>query len=145
MRTISPLALVMMLAVSGCSAVAPTGQNVASFPAYRTPDEAGQVELVHTLVGEDAASATFFLGLPEQVAADLGLEEPVIEGRATPCLEPLDGDVCAAFDTSTLPAGFYPVDIYEGDAEEPAASATIVVKEALAPVEEDADGSGTAQ
>jgi hypothetical protein len=123
--------------VSSCSALAPTGKNAATFPAYKTPDENGQLEVVHTPTEEGVASASFLLKLPESVAKDLELEEPTIEGQATACTEAEEGDLCAVFDTTSLPPGFYPIDIFEAGAEEAAASTTLLVKEAPAPAEDD--------
>ncbi|MEB3220822.1 MAG: hypothetical protein VKS61_01975 [Candidatus Sericytochromatia bacterium] len=140
MRSIWPMSLAVLLVVPGCSALSPVGKNAALFPAYKVPDEAGQVEVSYTPTAEDAASATFKLKLPADVAATLENEDAEIDGIATECSDAEEGDVCAVFDTSALPPGFYPVEIFEG-AEDPAvATALVVVKNALAA--EDAEASG---
>jgi hypothetical protein len=136
MRAIDPLALVVMLAVAGCSALAPTGKNTASFPAYKMPDENGQLELEHTPTEAGVASASFRLTVPDDVAKRLELDPATIEGQATACTEAEDGDLCAVFDTTSLPAGFYPIEIFEAGTDGAVASTTLLVKATPAPAED---------
>ena len=142
MRSLAMGSLVLAMLLAGCSLIAPVGTNKSGF-TYTQPDDNGKV-VVGPVLPEDAASGpfTFGLGIDEDTRTKLKVPTAELQGGATGCLDSSPEDAtCFELDVSALPAGFYPINIYAGEAEEAVASELIVV--VTEPAAEDGAASET--
>ncbi|MEB3196405.1 MAG: hypothetical protein VKP62_04300 [Candidatus Sericytochromatia bacterium] len=139
-RAVLPWAL--LCALSGCSAIGPTGTNTFKFP-YPTKEENGKIVLTFP-APEDAKKATFVVrNKPD--TEDLQFKDPIPDenpdasGPFPLCDSDETGVFCVELDPKDLPANIYLVDVFIDDEEEKSAGTVAFVTDGPA---EDETASG---